>query len=348
MPGTNLLSFVNVLRENHFLSVAEMTEVNEQLLHRCIDARNLARLLMQRGWLTVYQANRLFRGEIRNLIWGDYRILDRLGQGGSSQVYKARHVPSGRIVALKTLIPGVMLRAEAVEQFEWESEVLGRIHHTNIVEFLEAGRIDGVPYCVTEYLDGTDLGKLLKLSGRLPIDRACAYAQQTARALEAAHQAGLVHRDVKPANLFLLVNATATEPCVKLIDWGLACWQHDSGLAQRRNSPASSEGALLGTADYLAPEQIRNADEVDIRADVYALGCTLYHLLAGQPPFPGVSLMQKLLQHQNDPPKDPREFRPEIPASLSEVVLRMLAKQPGERFQRPIEAALQLEPFSRL
>jgi eukaryotic-like serine/threonine-protein kinase len=341
MTRTSLQSFVDLLRECRFLGVEQLSEVTEHLLSRCTDARSLARALMRRGWLTVYQTNRLFSSGVADLVWGDYQILDRLGEGGNGRVHKARHIPTGRLVALKTLSGELETRPEVVAQFEWESSVLARLSHPNVVKFIEAGRVKGRPFCATEYLAGYDLGKTVRLSGGLPIGRACECARQAALALQAAHEVGLVHRDVKPANLFLV--EAESEERLKLIDWGLACWQ-DPDHPEQRHCPPAPEGALLGTADYLAPEQIRNPTAVDIRADVYSLGCTLYHLLAGQPPYPSPSLMQKLLRHQNDPPPPLSQARPEVPGEVAALVEKMLAKQPEERFETPSQVAELLTP----
>jgi serine/threonine-protein kinase len=210
-----------------------------------------------------------------------------------------------------------------------------------------------------EYIEGTDLNKLVQLSGPLPIADACEFIRQVASGLQHAHQYGLVHRDIKPANLFLLNTPgqdkfapgaswkRPADPIIKIIDWGLARI-HDDGAeagAAARGPTDAEKGMLIGTADYVAPEQAEDPRLVDIRADIYSLGCTFYYLLSGQPPFPGGSLIQKLTQHRQAEPKPIRELRPDVPEELATILGKMLAKQRESRYQIPLGVSVPLRRF---
>jgi serine/threonine-protein kinase len=326
------------------------------------DPRPVAKQLVRRGWLTVYQINQLFAGNAKGLAIGPYRVLDPLGQGGLSQVFKARHVELDLVVALKVIRPEALSNSEGRRQFLLEIEAMARLEHPNIIQFCDADQHEDTCYFAMEYVDGIDLGKHVRLGGPLPVREACDFIRQAALGLQHAHERNLVHRDIKPVNLFLThepagsarpvmtrsgppARTPATRPVVKILDWGLA------GLRCPRGSTAEVlEGlarGLVGTADYLSPEQARNANAVDVRGDIYSLGCTLYYLLTGQPPYPDGTLMQKILKHQQEAPPAVDGFRGDVPAGLSAVLQRMLAKRPEDRYQTPAAVALGLLPFTR-
>jgi serine/threonine protein kinase len=276
---------------------------------------------------------------------GPYLILLPLGQGGMGAVFKARHTHLGKIVALKVLTTGRM-GGTAVTRFVQEMKAVGRLDHPNIVQAYDASA-EGPPYLVMEYLDGIDLSKLVKQRGPLPVADACDCVRQAALGLQHAHEHGLVHRDVKPSNLLLTPTGV-----VKLLDLGLARLHGEpaadcAGPATAGDTTRTDQ--VLGTADYISPEQLRNARGVDIRADLYSLGCTLYHLLAGAPPFAGsgqTSLMAKQAAHLHQPPPPIAEHRPDVPPGLAAVLDRLLAKDPADRFGTPAEVALALQPFA--
>jgi eukaryotic-like serine/threonine-protein kinase len=322
----------------------------------------LAKQLVQRGWLTVFQINQLFAGQGKNLAVGAYRVLDRLGQGGLSQVFKAQHVENDLVVALKVIRPEALTNVEGRQQFLQEIEAMARLEHPNIVQFCDADQHEDTCYFAMEYVDGIDLGKHVRLSGPPPIREACDYIRQAALGLQHAHERNLVHRDIKPVNLFLtqvpvgrarVIAARPGQPpprkqfrpLVKILDWGLA------GIRSPRSAGPQiletlSKG-LVGTADYLSPEQARNAGTVDIRGDIYSLGCTLYYLLTGQPPFPDGTLMQKILRHQQAEPPPVDTFRGDVPAGVTALLRRMMAKNPEDRFQTPAALAMALMSFTR-
>jgi serine/threonine protein kinase/WD40 repeat protein len=266
-----------------------------------------------------------------------YEILATLGQGGMGSVYKAQHIRLKRIVALKVIRKEFAAAAQAVERFQREAEAAAQLDHPNILRVYDAGESTGSPYLAMEYIDGIDLVKLVRQKGPLQVAEACDVARQVAIGLQHAHEHGLVHRDIKPHNLM-----RTREGIVKILDFGLA------RLSMAGNDPhgegLTASGVVLGTPDYIAPEQAMNARGVDIRADLYSLGCSLFHLLTGRPLFLGDSLTEKLLKHQlTPPPLD--SLAPEVPPGLVALLQRLLAKNPDERYQTPAEVAAALTPF---
>lgn len=362
--------FMDALRQHSLLPAGQLAQVPNLAQGRCGDARALAKLLLQRGWLSVYQVNQLLLGNGQELTIGPYYVLDKLGQGGLSSVFKGRHREQGNLVAIKIIKPEVFASPEGRQQFLQEVEAMARLDHPNVVQFCDADQFKDTYYFAMEYVDGTDLGKVIRLSGALPVHEACDYIRQAALGLQHAHERNLVHRDIKPVNLFLTLVAQETpsaadvlfatrselatardnratmqmKPIIKILDWGLACLRNPSGTNAAADEPTQS---VVGTADYLSPEQARNPAGVDIRSDIYSLGCSLYFLLTGQAPYPDGSLMQKIIQHQQGEPRPIDEFRRDVPAPVAAIVKRMMAKQPEDRFQTPASAALALLPFTR-
>jgi CheY-like chemotaxis protein len=278
------------------------------------------------------------RGEPRlGMQLGQYRILGHLGQGGMGTVYKARHVLLSRVVALKVLRPEHTRDRGAVARFRGEMRAAGRLAHPHIVQALDARKVKGMHFLVMEFVDGIDLARMVAQLGPLPVLAACEIARQAALGLQHAHALGLVHRDVKPANLML------TQPGhAKLLDLGLALLRDDRSLAEERPGEY-----LVGTADYLAPEQIVGGRTVDGRTDLYSLGCTLYELLTGLPPFARfASVAQKLRAHVQTPAPAIRRVRREVPRGVAAVLGRLLAKEPAGRFESAAECAAALEPFA--
>jgi WD40 repeat protein/serine/threonine protein kinase len=356
-PSTLVTShtLLEALRDQHLL---EMAQLNELFL---ADTRgsfaagaDVARELLQRGWITAYQANRLLQGRGSELALGPYVLLDRLGEGGAGQVFKARHRAMGRVVALKVIRKELLGDADMLSRFQREVRVISQLTHPNIIQAYDAGSVASTYYLAMEFGEGIDLHRMLKQRGVLPVPQACDYIRQTALALQYIHHCGLVHRDIKPSNLLItglagneVVDASGRPAggVVKLLDLGLA-----RPLTTNSTTPTSmvtEANTALGTPDFMAPEQALNFHDADIRADIYALGCTLFATLAGRPPFPGNNLAEKLLRHQQVPPPDLKQLRPDVPPELAAMVDRMLAKQPGERFQTPEEVAQLLAPLAR-
>ena len=287
--------------------------------------RALADLLVTRGLLTPFQAEQMLVGR-RKLTLGQYKILDAIGQGGMGRVFRAEHVMMGREVAVKVL-PREKSTPETEAAFRREIRMLGRLDHENLVRALDAGHDGKVSYLVTELVDGLDLRKQVRRYGALDDSAAASVIAQAARGLAYAHAQGLVHRDVKPGNLLVTPDGR-----VKVLDVGLA------GSALEEES--TRLGRVVGTMDYMAPEQIRSPDDAGPAADIYGLGCTLYFALVGDVPFPGGTREEKARRHLSEPPPPIRRFAPRANPRLCAVVEGMMRKDPA---QRPPSAAAVVE-----
>jgi len=358
MAVDSLANFVDMLITNRLLTPDQLNKVTTELLSRIRDSRTLAKDLVQRGWLTVYQVNQLFNGHGKDLVLGAYRILDLLGEGGVSQVFRAWHTGKRVTVALKVVRKELLSNTEAVRQFQQETKTIAGLSHPNIVQTLEADTIGGTHFFAMEYIEGLDLQKLVKLSGPLPIQQACDYIRQAALGLQHAHERCLVHRDIKPANLFLVTPPGQLDPTdarktmqigstIKILDWGLADMRVPAAAGKQEAANTLMREETIGTADYLAPEQAVDATTVDIRADIYSLGCAFYYLLTGQPPFAGGSLLQKLLKHRESPPPPLQEKRPEVPPGVIAIATKMVAKKPEDRYRTPASVAMALSSYCK-
>jgi serine/threonine protein kinase len=264
-----------------------------------------------------------------------YRVLEVLGAGGMGVVYKAVHRLMDRVVALKVIHRHLTDRPGLTERFRREVRAAARLSHPNIVTAYDADQVGDTHFLVMEYVAGTSLDKEVERQGPLPIAQACDLARQAALGLQHAHERGMVHRDLKPQNLLLTPTGQ-----VKILDFGLAHVLDEQGPG----TPLPS-GVVVGTPDYLAPEQARDSAHVDIRADLYSLGCTLYHLLVGHPPFPNGTPLQKLMAHQQCSPPAVTAARPDVPAALAALVNRLLAKDPSARPPAPAAVAADLARF---
>jgi eukaryotic-like serine/threonine-protein kinase len=343
-------AFVECVRQSRLLEPDQLDELTRTLQPRTTDARALAHHLIRKGWLTPYQVNQVFQGQASGLVLGQYRLMERIGEGGMGQVFKARHQAMGRIVALKVIRKERLANAEAVKRFHREIQAVGQMDHANIVRAFDAEAVGSTHYLAMEYVEGIDLGQLLKQKGPLPVAQACDYIRQAAQGLQYAHERGMVHRDIKPGNLFLGRSSdgtngksSVTRPMIKILDMGLARLQpHEQ---EESVTALSIDGSVMGTPDFMAPEQAKNSHKVDHRADIYSLGCTFYYLLTRLPPFPGGSNLEKLLRHQMDAPRPIEEQRPDVPEGVRQVLRRMLAKRPDDRLQTAAEVAAALAPF---
>jgi WD40 repeat protein/predicted Ser/Thr protein kinase len=265
-----------------------------------------------------------------------YRVVRLLGAGGMGAVYLAEHRVMQRLVALKVMKRAYTASPAALERFRHEVRAAARLSHPNIVITHDAEDAGETNFLVMEFVEGTDLGRLVQERGPLPVDRACDYVRQAALGLQYAFEQGMVHRDLKPHNLMLTPDGR-----VKILDFGLSRFASEAADA----AGLTSTGIVLGTVDYIAPEQADNARQADIRSDIYSLGCTLYHLLAGQPPFPAGTALQKVLAHVEKKPQPLTELCPDLPEELMLVLDRMMAKNPIHRYQTPGEVGLALQSF---
>lgn len=276
---------------------------------------------------------------------GVYELLTKLGEGGMGAVYKARHAKLDKIVAIKVLPAAQMKDEQAVSRFEREMRAVGKLEHPHIVRAMDAGVADGVHYLAMEFVQGIDLSQLVKQCHPLPIADACELIRQAALGLEEAHESGMVHRDIKPSNMMLCVTGRRKPPIVKILDLGLA---HLSDAHAPNAQGLTTTGQMMGTLDYMAPEQGGDSKGVDIRADIYALGASLYKLLCGEAIYYGEKYqtpVQKMMALATQPAPPIQSRRPETPVALASVLHRMLEKNPEQRYATPGEVALALAPF---
>lgn len=308
-------------------------------INECHSEDDLLHRLGTAGLLNAYQVSRLRAGKSFGLVLGNYRVLERLGAGGMGVIFLAEHCRMRKRVAVKTLSFSADMDPRLLSRFYAEMRAVGQLNHPNIVSAMDAGEIRSLDpdapvlhYFVMEYLSGQDLEALVQTEGALEQSRACRIAHHVADALVEAHRRGLIHRDIKPSNVLI-----TQDNLTKLLDFGLA--RH---LRERLTEP----GAVLGTIGYMAPEQAQDATKVDVRADIYSLGATLFWCLTGRDPFPlTANIAQDLVQRLTQPPPSVRAVKPELPAGLDAVVRRMMAIDPVERYADAQAAMRALLPF---
>ena len=313
------------------------------------DGEQLARELVKQKKLTKFQAEQLFAGKGKSLTLGNYVILDKLGQGGMGMVLKAEHKRMKRVVALKVMSPVAVKTPDALKRFHREVQAAARLTHPNIVAAFDADEAKGTHFLVMEYVEGSDLSVLVKKHGPLPVEQAMRCIIQAARGLEFAHEAGVIHRDIKPANL--LIDAKGT---VKILDMGLARIDGAVG-GSSEGAGLTSTGTIMGTVDYMSPEQAMDTKHADARSDIYSLGCSLYYLLTGHVVYDGDTIMKKLMAHQNAPipslVADAASVRTTIGSAdagsvgqaLDAVFRRLVAKRPEDRPQTMTQVIAELE-----
>jgi phosphate ABC transporter phosphate-binding protein len=341
MPTTTAIDFWEAVDKSELFSPS--TRLQVQTLAEAIgpsaapDA--LAERLLEERFVTRFQAKQLLAGRYRGFfVAGKYKILELLGEGGMGRVLLCEHLLMRRLVALKLMHARFQKRPGATDRFLREARAAAALNHPNIVQVFDVDQSERGPYIVMEYVDGIDLHRLTARHGPLEVARAAHYIRQAALGLQHAHEAGLVHRDIKPVNMMLDRNGT-----VKLLDLGLArFFEADTNdkLTQQHDMTA-----IIGTADFIAPEQILDSSTADIRADIYSLGMSLYFMLARKVPFVGGKAIQKLLWHQVREPEPLSAVRDDVPPEFVAVLDKMIKKNPDQRYQTPAEAAAALAPF---
>jgi serine/threonine protein kinase len=321
LPSCTAAQLVERLTQSGLLSPADVASL-PALRAGTGEAAPLAQELVARGKLTSYQAEELLRGPANGLVLGNYVLREPIGAGGMGQVFQAEHRRMKRLVALKVLAPG-LLGPAARARFQREIETAARLAHPNVVVAHDAGEAGGRHFLVMEYVDGCNLATLVREQGPLPVRLALEYLMQAARGLAHAHAGGTIHRDIKPANL--LVDRDGN---VKVLDLGLA---RMVSAGEAGATHLTSSGAIMGTAAFMAPEQATDAHEADHRADIYSLGCTLYYLLTGKPPYEGKGALEVVLAHRERPIPSLRAALPDCPPGVDALFRRMVAKRPEDR-----------------
>lgn len=321
-----------VLAERQFLDVRSKVHSGEYPQ----DSKELAQRLVRDLVLTDYQTKRFLNGKSNGLLVGKYVILDRLGSGSMGRVYKAHHQLMARVVALKIIAPEIVTNERVVARFQREMRLVGRLDHPNVVRAFDADQAGNILYIVMEYVTGRSLGQRLK-EGPLAPGEAVSFAAQAALGLHHAHAQGIVHRDIKPSNLLL-----NDEKVVKVLDLGLGVLMD----GDENSNFATADGVAVGTVDYMSPEQACGR-EVDGRSDLFSLGCSLYHLITGRQAYPGDSPIERLGRRINNRPVPITDLRPDLPSSLVNVLDKLLANKPQDRYQTAGEAAEALQALVR-
>jgi serine/threonine protein kinase len=302
---------------------------------RSVEPRLFAAALVRDGVLTHFQAEQFLLGKSRGFSIGNYRVLERIGTGNMALVYLCEHKVMRRRVAVKVLPTQSEKDAAMLKRFYREARAAALLDHPHIVHTYDIDQDDQRHFMVMEFIEGGLLGDIVRRFGPMHVNRAAHYISQAAVGLQFAYESGLIHRDIKPDNL--IVDRSGV---VKIFDMGLARFYQSS-------EEVITKG-LLGSPDYVSPEQTQDAHSVDIRADIYSLGGTFYYLLTGQTPFGESTVAQKLISHQIRQPRPIRSVRPEVPAELEAVVARMMAKDPAERYQTPNEVVEALAPWTQV
>jgi len=293
----------------------------------------LANRLVEAAVISRYQSDKLLTGRTKFDL-GPYVVTDFIGAGGMGEVYKAEHNVMGREVAVKVL-PASKSTPEAIKSFAREIRTQAKLDHPNLVRAYDAGNDGRVHYLVTEYVPGMDLRRLIRSQGPLNVNQAASVIMFAALGLDYAHQSGLIHRDVKPGNILV-----TPEGIAKVSDLGLAGFLGEDD----ENDPRA--GKIVGTADYLSPEQIRNPHDICEASDIYSLGCTLYYAITGKVPFPGGTPASKARRHLEETPWHPRRFNPDINEEFVEIIADMMEKDPALRIQTMTEVVTRLEPWA--
>lgn len=334
-------TFYQNLQASGLLTAAQLRDLFGWMAYKKPDLQAMAKEISRRGWLTPFQIKEIAKGRAAALRVADrYILIDILGEGGMGRVYKAHDTRMGRDVALKVIRKEKLKHPAAAGRFEQEIQALGTMtKHPNVVDVYAAEQVGGNHFCVMEYIEGADLTKLVLARGPLPVTEACDAIRQAALGLQHAFETGLVHRDIKPSNIIVPRNGGP----VKLVDLGLARLLEPPGGEEAHR--VTQEGFVIGTPDFLAPEQARDPMSVDIRADIYALGGTLFYILTGRVPYDGGNATEKLLKHCTDPPPSLLQYRPDAPVAVQQLIHWCMAKNAEDRPQTPMQLAQALLPF---
>ena len=347
MAVQSVSDLLKVLEKSALLSTEEFESAKQEALgspEQFNTPEKLARHWIQSNLLTKWQVMQLLSGKTAFFL-GKYKLLNLLGVGGMGRVFLAEHTIMHRKVALKVISKEFSKNPEALKQFQAEARAIATLNHINIVQAYNFEAEGDRFYIVMEYVDGQSLEKRVLKEGPLPFNDVVSYLRQSAKALRHAHQRNMIHCDIKPDNLLLNQDGQ-----IKILDMGIAKLNDPKKKSQAQNADVNSdsqvkkdESHILGTVDYLAPEMASGEAEADPRVDIYSLGCTMFFLLTGQVPYPETTLIERILAHQEKPPRDPRELRPDTPKELANIILKMEAKQPEDRYQSMDEVLAALD-----
>lgn len=345
------LSLYDALLQSGRLSSDQRVQAERLFAEFATDPNRLADELFSAKLVTKYMHRKIQTGRAGELVFGQYLILERIGEGGMGKVYRAIGTRLRLEVALKTIRPNLLTNRTVIQRYKREARAAAALDHENIVRLFEADDYGGRYFLAMEFVDGSDLSRLVKDLNKekvsMPPGEAAEYIRQAALGLQHSHDKGLVHRDVKPSNLLVsgerAIPGTGGKANVKILDMGLVRSLTEDDAS---TTDLTRDGTVVGTPDYMSPEQSRNSSTVDPRADIYSLGCTLFYLLRGVPPYDSGTAIDKLIKHQLDPVPDIRQYRPDVPPRLGAVIKKMMAKRPDERFQTADEVARELALYT--
>ncbi|WP_165219057.1 serine/threonine-protein kinase [Aquisphaera insulae] len=345
-PPTTIINdsrqFLRIILEKGLVPAADLAALRDRLVGpgSSLELSRLASELVRLRKLTPYQVAAIRQGKTRGLVIGDYVVVDKIGAGGMGLVFRVRHPRTTAELALKLLSPSISRDSAAVARFRREVAAVARLSHPNIVTALDSGETRGLLFLVMEYVDGRDLARAVRESGSMTVGRAVDCVIQAARGLKEAHDRGIIHRDIKPANLLLERSGV-----VKVLDLGLARVSQgiESSPGDGSETDLTVSGVIVGTVDYMAPEQAYDPRLADPRSDVYSLGCTLHYLLTGRAPYGGKSFMERMLGHRERPIPSLRNQRDDVPVPLDDFFCRMMGKSVAVRPQSMAEVIAGLE-----
>ncbi len=330
MAKLKVEQFVDLVKRSGLVDDERLNQALSGVDQSVKDSGIVASSLTKAGLLTEWQSEKLLQGRHKGFYLGKYKLLNHIGTGGMGSVYLAEHQVMRHRVAIKLLPNHLAAQTSYLERFHQEARAAAALVHPNIIRAFDVDQHESFHYLVMEFVDGADLQAVVSRSGPLPYETAALYTRQAARGLAYAHRMGLIHRDIKPANLLV-----DKEGQIKILDMGLARFSDES----QGSLTMAYDQKMIGTVDYLAPEQALDSHKVDGRADIYSLGCTLYFMLSGDSPFPQGTIPQRLMQHQSAEPADIRKLRPDAPRALIDICSKMMAKSLTDRYQSGDEVA---------